>query len=329
MSEDYYKTLGLKRNASPKEIQKAYRELARKHHPDMNPGDERAKARFQAVQKAYEVLSDEEKRKLYDRYGSSFEAFQGSADAGSRPHGGGFPGGGAGGGAGSFSFDDIDLGELFGRAAAGGGRGGGAAGGGFSDFFRGFSDPSGAATDPGGRDLQHELEIPFATAVLGGEAQIRVDRGAGKQDAIQVKIPVGVDDRQKIRLRGQGHRGTGRAAPGDLIIVVKVAPHPVYSRKGRNLEVKVPISIVEAVAGAKVDLPTPHGTITLSVPPGTGSGKRLRVKGHGVRPAQGEDGDLFAEIEIVVPAQVDAEQLELLRAIDARSPHEIRGQIRW
>ena len=142
--------------------------------------------------------------------------------------------------------------------------------------------------------------MPFNTAVTGGEAMISVQRHNGKLDTINVKIPIGIDDGQKIRLRGQGEADVGEQA-GDILITIRVSPHPYFQRRGNRLDVRVPITLTEAVQGAKVDIPTPQGTITLSIPPGTSSGRKLRVKGHGVNPSKGKPGDLFAEVQIVLP----------------------------
>jgi len=316
MSEDYYKTLGLKRNATSDEIQKAYRSLARKHHPDMNPGDEKAKQRFKDVQQAYEILSDPEKRKLFDQYGSSFEAFQAGGAAS--------PGGPAGSGrrarpASNFRFEDLN--DLF-------GQGGATGGGGFSDFFRQFSgDPSAARSNSPPSEVEQELEISFAVAINGGNVQVRIESDEGKSQTLQVKIPKGTDSGQKIRLRGQGPTGRGGRRT-DLVLVAKVAPHPCYQRQGRDLIVRVPISIPEAILGTKVDVPTPTGIVSVRVPPHTSSGKRLRIKGHGVRPPKGEPGDLYAEIQIVVPPQssLDADRV---RELDPRPASEIRDSVQW
>ncbi|MDA0661167.1 MAG: J domain-containing protein [Planctomycetota bacterium] len=319
MAEEYYKTLGLKRNATPDEIQKAYRSLARKHHPDMNPGDEKAKQRFKEVQKAYEILHDPEKRTLYDQYGSSFEAFQGGG--GARPAGSGPQGRSAGGPAGSeFRFEDIN--DLFG--------GGGGASGGFADFFRQFSPESRAGQRASGRaaTVEHELEIPFSTAVNGGEVPVRISHDDGKVQTLQVKIPMGIDSGQKVRVRGQGAPGRN-GKPSDLIFVIKIAPHPCFLRQGRDLVVRVPISIPEAILGAKVDVPTPTGVVTVSIPSHTSSGKRLRIKGHGVRNMKTEPGDLYAEVQIVVPGETSVIDTDRLKEIDPRPPEQLRNALRW
>jgi DnaJ-class molecular chaperone len=325
MANDYYATLGVSRTASSEEIQKAYRKLARKYHPDMNPDDATAKKKFQEVQSAFEVLSDAEKRKRYDQFGSEFD----SVGAGHAPGGWRYT---TSSGPQTYPFDVNDLGDLFGGAGVEGG-------GGFSDLFKQFSRGRGARRSQRpaarGNDLKHELEIPFATAVLGGEAALTVQRQNGKLETIRVKIPVGIDDGKKIRLRGQGEPGSGDAPAGDILLTIRVGPHPHFRRAGTRLEVRVPVTLAEAANGAKIDVPTPHGekgrpgTITLTVPPNTSSGKRLRIKGHGVRPANGPPGDLFAEIQIELPENLAAQDREQLAQISNHYSQHPRSELRW
>ena len=196
------------------------------------------------------------------------------------------------------------------------------------------SSNSAAAVAAGGRpapaakgnDLKHDLTVPFATAVLGGEAALSVQRQDGDVESIRVKIPAGIDDGKKIRLRGQGVPGSGDAPAGDILLTIHVSPHPFFRRVGNRLDVRVPITLAEAASGAKVDVPTPHGeggkpgTITLTVPPNTSSGKRLRIKGHGVRPANQPAGDLFAEIQVELPDQLTDAEREQLAEISNRLP---------
>jgi len=329
MAEDYYKTLGISRDASPADIQKAYRKLARKHHPDLNPDDKTAKSKFQELQRAFDVLNDPSKRELYDRYGSSFE----SMGAGGGPQGGGRAawGGGPAGG------EDIDFSQLFGERFGGDPSGGG--GGGFGDIFNQFRRAGGRQRREAGpqaarrgSDLAAELEIPFTTAVLGGEAQISVQRQDGHTETLTVKIPPGIDEGKKIRLRGQGEAVAGGTS-GDILLTIHVAPHPWFTRHGKDLEVRLPVTLAEAALGAKVDVPTPRGTITLRIPPGTSSGKRLRIKGHGVASRSGEPGDLFAEAQIVLPPKLDDEAIALIKQLDehiqAAQPQDPRRDLKW
>jgi DnaJ-class molecular chaperone len=322
MEEDYYKILGVKRNASDAEIQKAYRALARKYHPDVNPDDKKAKQKFQNIQKAYDVLKDPQKREMYDRYGSSFES------AGAAPGGGpwhthttGGPGG----------FGEFDFSQLF------GGRGGDASAfESFGDAFRQFAGGGQARQSRStrrrparGNDLRHELQVPFQTAVSGGEARLSVHRPDGRVETITAKIPEGIEDGQTIRLRGQGEPSLGGGEPGDLLITVRVAPHPCFVRHGNDLEVLVPVSLAEAAAGAKVDVPTPRGVIALKIPPATSSGKRLRVKGHGVTSRDGKPGDLYAIVQIVLPETIDERSLDFFREFERRSNLRPREGLQW
>ena len=313
MAEDYYATLGVSRNATAEEIQKAYRQLARKHHPDMNPDDAQAKEKFQKVQTAFDVLNDPKKRELYDRYGSAYESVAGG---GGGPHP--WPETGGGGGP---EFD-VNLEDLF-----GGGRG-------FADLFKQFGGhrskrPQRRAAPTRGANIESELTVPFATAVLGGEAQLAVRRGNGPTETIQVKIPPGIEDGKKIRLRGQGEPSPDGGPSGDILLKIHVSPHPYFRRQGKRLDVRVPITLAEAIGGAKIDVPTPHGKIALKIPPGTSSGKKLRVKGHGVKSTSGPPGDLFAEVQIVLPKKLTPLDHEQLLAIAEKYSENPRAHLHW
>jgi curved DNA-binding protein len=337
MSKDYYQILGLSRSASQADIQKSYREKARRHHPDMNPDDKSAKETFQDIQHAYDVLSDQKKRELYDRYGSSFESM------GAGGPGGGGPGGAGGGwegfqaGPGGAGGEGFDFSQFFNeRYGAGDASAGG--GGGFSDFFSGFSQagPSGRRRAGGrrrprnGADLEHTITIPFATAVLGGQVEITVQRGDGKTETLTVNIPAGVEDGKKIRLRGQGEPGTSGGHSGDILLKLNVAAHPVFTRKGKNLHLSVPVRLDEAVLGAKIDIPTPSGTVTLTIPRATSGGSKLKVKGQGVAPKSKSPGDLIVTIQIVLDKQWDDESLEMIKKIaEAHPTEDPRGKLAW
>jgi DnaJ-class molecular chaperone len=320
MAEDHYETLGVPRTASAEDIRKAYRELARKYHPDLHPDDAAAKEKFKKVQTAFDVLNDQSKREMYDRYGSSFEGVGAGGPGGGWGSGRGpFPGGGAPGGGGA----EIDLESLFGG------------GGGFGDFFGGGGGTRSRgrrrAARAAGEDVTARIDIPFTLAIDGGKTDVRLDRG-GKAETISVTIPQGLPDGARMRLRGQGLPGTGGGPAGDLLLEVRVEPHPLFRRSGDTLEVTLPVSIAEAIEGAKVDVPTPWGTIALKVPPGTSGGRKLRAAGMGVRHANGAKGDLIAEVQIVLPDMTDAAAREALlaaaqaAAATATSP---RSQLRW
>ncbi len=314
MTDDPYKTLEVSRGASQEEIQKAYKRLARKYHPDLHPDDAKAKKKFQQVQAAYEILGDPERRRSYDRYGSSQPFGGGAGQSQTWKSTSGNP------------MDDIS--RMFEEQMHGG------AGGGFADMFRHFTQKGGTRRSSTGRrgakgtDLESTLEIPFRTAVTGGQANLSVRRPSGKTESISVKIPAGIESGKKIRLRGQGQPAGAGGQPGDLLITVRVAPHPTYQRTGNHLVVRVPITLDEAILGAKVDVPTPKGTITLTVPPGSSCGRRLRVKGHGV-PGKHGDGDLYAELHIVLPEEIPPKLREVAETLRAGRKADVRSDLKW
>jgi DnaJ-class molecular chaperone len=326
MSEDYYATLGVSRGANADEIQKAYRKLARKYHPDMNPDDKAAQKKFKEVQHAYDVLSDEKKRKMYDQFGPGFEQMGqggGGPRSGQVPPGFDFGGGGFQfGGAGDANLPP-ELQDLL-RQFTGGG-GGFQFGGGPTPRRRNRRTPG----QPGA-DVRHEVEVPFRTAVMGGEVSLRLMRPGRKTETITVKIPAGIEDGKTIRLRGQGEGSPNGGPPGDLLITVRVAAHSHFRRDGLDLIARVPVTLAEAALGAKVDVPTPHGTISLKVPGGTSSGTRLRAKGQGTKASDGRVGDLFAEILIEIPKQFDEQSSKLVRELDARwKQDDPRSDLEW
>lgn len=318
MADDYYEVLGVGRSASHDEIQKAYRNLARKYHPDLNPDDKKAAERFKKVQQAYEVLGDKEKRQKYDQFGAAFEQMGG---------GGGWKPQGAGGA--GPQFQDIDFSQMF-------GGGGGQMPGGFEDILRQFTGGGGgggsrrrrARTPMRGADVEAEIEIPFNVSIEGGSWDVSFRRGTAKTETISIKIPAGINDGRQMRLRGKGEPGPEDGPDGDLLLTVRVAPHPHFSRRGNDLEVKVPVSFAEAALGAKIDLPTPRGTISLGIPAGTSSGKRLRVRGMGVKTSS-ETGDLYAEVQIVLPDKYDSDEAKLIRQLDQAHPFDPRKGLAW
>lgn len=321
MAKDHYTTLGIDRSAKPEEIQKAYRQMARKYHPDMNPDDATAKKNFQEVQRAFEVLSDPEKRTKYDQFGDNFESMH---------PGGESPGHWRYTSTSNPQTYPFDINDIFGAEENTGG-------GGFADLFKQFRRGGGGGSGgtrrapraERGADLKHELTVPFATAVLGGQAAISIRRGGGDTETITVKIPAGIDDGKRIRLRGQGEPGIGDAPAGDILVTIRVSPHPYFRRTGVRLDVRVPVTLAEAAQGAKIDVPTPQGTITLTIPPNTSSGKKLRIKGHGVRPHNGQAGDLFAEIQVELPPQLSEEERRQLAEISDSHPQQPRAELRW
>jgi DnaJ-class molecular chaperone len=304
MPRDYYEVLGVPRDAAEADIKKAYRKLARQHHPDRNPGDKQAEARFKEVQEAYEVLSDEKKRKQYDRFGFvGPESAPGGAGAGPFRWGGGE-------GPGGFEFGNIDLGDLgnlFGQFGRMGGVGGDAA-----EAFAGRTRGRGRRARPPAAEA--EVRIPFLQAALGGKVTLQVD---GHE--LELTVPAGVEDGQKLRLGGQGPGGA------DLIVRLRVEPHPYFRREGHNVVLEVPLTVAEAVLGARVDVPTLDGThLTVKVPPGTSSGARLRLRGKGIA-----GGDQLVEVKVVVPKEVDARGRELIEEFARLYPQNPRAGLGW
>ena len=287
---DFYEVLGVPRSASQDEIRKAYKKLARKFHPDVKPADPDAEKKFSEITEAYDILSDEEKRKNFDQFG---HGFRGGGGGGGNPFQG--FGGGSGGGA-AFDLDDL-LGGMFG----GGGRGGGRR-----------AQPRAQK----GADAKADITIPFTMAVEGGDYSLNVQQGS-KSERLTIKIPAGIDDGQTIRLAGQGGPGVGGGAPGDLLVTIQIAAHPWFRRDGSNLLVDVPLTPSEAALGAKIDVPTlTEGLVVLSIPPGTSSGARLRLRGKGVRnPKTGDRGDQFVVLKIVLPKELSEEARSLYQQL--------------
>jgi curved DNA-binding protein len=319
---DLYKVLGVARDADADTLKKAYRKLARRHHPDVNPGDKAAEEKFKEISEAYDVLSDPVKRRNYDEFGEI--SLQGGFDAeqarrAREAFGARFGGGpGAGGGfreyAGGEPFEFGDLDDLLGRFGFGG-RG-----------------ASGRAAGLRGSDLEASLELDFLEAARGGEKRITLqlagEDGRMRSEMLTVRIPPGVADGGRIRLRGKGAPGLGGGPPGDLWAHVRVRPHPVFRREGRDLYVDVPVTIAEAVRGAKIEVPTLEGRATLTVPPGTDSGQKLRLRGKGIPdPSGGAPGDLYVVIQIRVPKKLDASGLAHVDALADSGPADPRKEL--
>ena len=303
---DYYKVLGVSREASDEEIRKAYKKLARQYHPDVKPGDKEAAEKFKEVQEAYEVLSDSEKRDQYDRYGTVHGAGRG-------PRGQGRPftwSTGGGGGAGPIDLEDLFGG--FGGMFGGGGFGGG-----------GRQAPPRARK---GEDLTLDIDVPFQVAAEGGSHSLQL-RKDDKVERINVKIPAGVESGSVIRLAGEGHPGANGGPAGDLLLTVKVAPHPWFRREGADLLVDLPVTPSEAVLGAKVEAPTlSEGNVTVTVPPGTSSGQKLRLRGKGVmNPKTKQRGDQYVVVKVVVPKQADERVRDLYRQLAEAAPENPRA----
>jgi molecular chaperone DnaJ len=376
IDKDYYKALGVSKDATQADIKKAFRNLAKKHHPDSNENDPKAEAKFKDVSEAYDVLSDEKRRQEYDEvraYGGGFRM----------P--GGFGGGGAGGGGVPF-----DLSDLLNR---GGGTGGGG-GGGFGDVFGTIFNRGGSTRRPRrGADIESGVTLSFDEALEGvtlplrltsdavcgvcsgtgarngttprmcptcnGVGQVNRNQGgfsipetcrechgrglvvddpcpnchgtghAPSTRTVQARIPAGVRNGQKIRLRGKGIAGEYGGENGDLLVTVTVTPHPVFGRDGDNLTVTVPVTFAEAALGADVHVPTPTGgSVTVRLAEGTQNGRVLRVRGKGVRRKDGTHGDLLVTVDVAVPARLSATQREALAAYaDASQDHDPRADL--
>lgn len=329
---DYYDVLGVARNASQEDIQRSYRKLARRYHPDVNK-DPGAEEQFKEVAEAYDVLSDPDTRRRYDAFGHDFRQVpegvdpetwaraRAGAGAGTGGRDGprrrsGFPGGGAGADEASWEFTsfgdtgDIDLDDIFGGIFGGGARGGTARG-----FGRGFGPMPGA-------DQEAEITLSVEEAYRGGRHSITLQGPEGPRN-LEVDIPPGVVDGQRIRLRGQGGRGSGGAA-GDLYLVVRIAPDPRYRIEGRDIYVELRVAPWEAVLGTTVALDTPGGEAKVRVPSGSSSGRKLRLKGRGMPNQRGPAGDFYAEVRIMVPARPTPDEVRLFEELAAVSNFDPR-----
>jgi len=316
--KDFYAILGVSKDVTAPELKKVYRKLARKYHPDSNPGDAAAEAKFKEISEANSVLSDPEQRKEYDQIRAMGSGARFTAGSGG-------PGGGGGGG-----FEDV-FGGMFGGGS--GQRtqfrqGGGAGGGGFEDIFGGmfggggFGQTSGGYRGFGGpqkgRDMTATTTLDFQTAVVG--ETISLQTASGKP--MKVRIPAGVHDGQKIRLRGRGESSPDGGEPGDMVLTVAVRPHPVFELDGKNLRLDVPVTFTEATLGATIEVPTLGGEpVRLRVAPGTPSGRVLRVKGRGVATKDGA-GDLLATVQVAVPSHLSDKAREAVEALAAALPTE-------
>ncbi len=402
--KDYYEILGVKKSASAEDIRKAFRKLARKYHPDVNPGDKSAEEKFKTLSEANDVLSDPKKRKIYDQVGfysdnidpATAEAYargggQGGFAGGSGAPGG-FPGGGQPGGQGvpfDFSgFDFSDLADAGGRGRRSGGSGG------FRDIFSGmFGGGRGGAVEPeseAGADLEYQVNVPFWMAIRGGVMKLNITRqdvcptchgrgyiekpgncpecegkgqvtqtggrmkfnvacphcqGTGKNNTtcptchgegtvsrtepLEVRIKAGTRDGQRIRLAGKGNAGAHGAAAGDLYVIIRIEPHPLFRRDGDDIYLTVPVSAAEAALGAKIEVPTIDGRALLKIPPGTQSGQKLRLREKGVPSAtkEGVRGDEIVEITVTVPMPRDERTKELLRELAKLNPEDPREEL--
>ncbi|PYR79164.1 MAG: molecular chaperone DnaJ [Acidobacteria bacterium] len=314
--KDYYATLGVNKGATEKEIKQAFRKLARKHHPDVNPGDKAAESKFKEINEAYEVLGDPAKRKKYDELGANWRAYeQAERSGGPNPFAGGewnVPFGGGQGGGGFRTMTPEEMEEMFGDQNP------------FSDFFTTFfgggfgnresSARGGARGGRGrqrqGRDVEHEIELTLEEAFNGTTRRLSLKHD-GHARTVDVRIPAGVGDGSRVRISGEGETGAGGAASGDLYLRVRLAPHALFERKARDLYVKVPVPVTTAVLGGEVEVPTISGkTVRLKIPALTQNGQVFRLKGYGM-PAVGkpeDKGDAYARVELELPSQLTPDE---------------------
>ena len=298
---DPYDVLGVAKSASPADIKKAYRQLAKKFHPDRNKDDAKAKERFSEINSAYEIVGDQAKKAQFDR---------GEIGLDGKPRFTGFEGYGAGGGAGPGGFTrgwrtsggapggDQHFEFHFGNEAPGGGRGSFDPSDLFADLFSGGGRRRAGPQPTRGDDVAATATVPLETVAHGGSARVILPSGR----TLEVKIPAGVDDGQQIRLRGQGQPGSMGAEPGDAIVTVKVAPHPYFKIDGRDLRLELPVTVYEAALGARVETPTLDGKVELTIPPQSNGGRVLRLRGKGLPASEGKiAGDLYVSLKIMLP----------------------------
>jgi DnaJ-class molecular chaperone len=305
---DPYQVLGISRTASADEIKKAYHALAKTHHPDLKPGDANHEERFKEISAAYSLLSDPDKRGRYDR---------GEIDASGaeRMSRGGFHGG-AGRGRGfhreepddgSFSFGEDFLNDIFGRRRSAGGRGGGTG--------------AGAGVKAKGTDIAYSVSVSFLEAAQGTKRRISLSNGK----SLEVAIPPGTEDQQKLRLKGQGLPGIGGGTAGDAIVEVLVEGHPFFTRQDGDIHVEVPVTLYEAVLGASIRVPTVAGTVTLKIPPGSNTGSVLRLRGRGVVSQKSKQaGDQYVKLKVVLPDPPDSELARLIEVWSKNRSYDVR-----
>lgn len=290
VDRDYYATLGVAKDASDKTIKKAFRKLAQQYHPDANPGDATAEAKFKDINEAYDVLGDEKTRGEYDNV-RDVGYFVGSPGSGGQQY--------------------VRVEDLF----------GGAGGGSPFDLLGGIGDVFGRQTGPRrtpGRDLTTEVGLTFHQAISGVTRELNIDG-----QSVKVKIPQGVADGTRIRVKGRGAHGTNGGAAGDLYVVINVAAHPLFERSGKlDLRLTAPITFVEAALGADISVPTLEGSVKLRIPAGTPNGKTFRVQGRGVSNGKGTSGDLLVSVELTVPTDLTEEQRALLEKFRDNGPED-------
>jgi curved DNA-binding protein len=329
---DYYEVLGVSRKATAEEVRKAHRKLVRQYHPDVNRNNPQAAEKFKEVQEAYDVLSDETKRKNYDQFGHAgvggagpdpYEAFrraQGARGGAGGPRTHTWQGGGPGGATVEdfdFDFGNGGMGsifeQLFGARGGGGRRGAAGAAG------RGRPEPA------RGSDVEYPITLSFEQAARGTMLPLQINRG-GQLEAIEIKVPAGVKDGSRVRIRGKGEQTGGE--PGDLFIITSVQPHAYLRREGLDVLLDLPISMYEAIQGTKVTVPTLDGPVTLTIPPGTSSHAKLRIKSRGIFRGS-EKGDQLVVVKVIVPKNLDADDKAAIEKIAGRHPINGREDLPW
>jgi DnaJ-class molecular chaperone len=329
--KDYYQTLGVTKAATDKELKQAYRKLARKHHPDVNPGDKAAESKFKEINEAYEVLGDPEKRKKYDELGANWRAYE-QAEAQGQPnpfsgrwnvnYGGGGSGAGSGGSYRTMTPEEME--QMFGDSNPfsdffttffGGAGGGDAFGGG--GRAEGRAGARGRPRQRQGRDVEHELELSLEDAYHGATRRLSLTH-EGQARTVDVRIPAGVTDGSRVRVPNEGEQGAGGGKSGDLYLRVKLQPHPVFERKARDLYVKVPVPATTAVLGGEAEVPTLNGKpARLKIPPLTQNGQLFRLRGYGMPAVNKPDekADLYARVDVQLPTQLSAAERESWAAL--------------
>ena len=403
-TKDYYGVLGVRKSASADDIRKAFRKLARKYHPDVNPGDKAAEEKFKTLSEANDVLSDPKKRKIYYQLGfysdnidpATAEAYaRGGGQPGSGDFSGGFPGARHSGGQSNVDFGGFDFSDLFEGARAGGRKASSGTSGGFRDVFSSIFSGGGRgeAAEQGpepGTDLEYQVNVPFWTAIRGGVMKLNIARrdvcgnchgngfieapgqcpqchgkgtveqmggrmkfnvtcprchGTGKNistctvchgegsvertDPLEIRIKAGTRDGQRIRIAGKGNAGLRGGGVGDLYVIIRIGEHALFRREGDDIHITVPVTVVEAALGSKIEVPTIDGRSMLKIPPGTQSGQKLRLREKGVPSAtkEGARGDEIVEVKIAVPMPRDEKTKELLRELAKLNPEDPREEL--
>ncbi len=344
MAKDFYKILGVERSADEKEIKRAYRQRAREYHPDANKSKD-AESKFKEINEAYQVLSDSEKRGLYDQFGENYDKVgQAPPPPGAAGYGGGagYPGGAYGG----VNFEDIlnqarrqqvaggsrvevegdDIGDIF--STIFGGRGGGGARGGGGGFnFRSRRSPQ------KGQDVEQPIEITLSESIRGATRALQLsisdpNTGQRHQRNVTVKIPAGVREGMRVRVKEQGAPGENNGPNGDLYLKIRIAPHPFWKREGDNLHCEIPVAFDEAALGATIEVPTAGEPVKMKIPAGTQSGQVFRLSGRGVPKSKGGNGDIFAKVKIVVPKNIGTREQELIRELGTLREPNVRAGLR-